>query len=73
MKTRSLSILLAALAVLAFVPAVAGATEYVSISPTALLPSGPTVAAMSFAKWDSYFYFTAASSSPTTTRSCSRP
>ncbi len=63
MKTRSLSILLAALAVVAFVPAVEGATKYVSVSPTALLPSGSTVAAMTFAKWDSYFYFTADSSS----------
>jgi len=40
-----------------------GATKYVSISPTALLPYSPTVAAMAFAKWDTLFYFTATSSS----------
>jgi hypothetical protein len=40
-----------------------GATKYVSISPTALLPMSSGIAAMGFAKWDSYFYFTATSSS----------
>ncbi len=63
MKTRSLSILLAALAVVAFVPAVEGATKYVSVSPTALLPYDSTVAAMSYFRWDSTFNFTAVSSS----------
>ncbi len=63
MRNRILSIVLVLAAVAAFVPAAQGATKYVSISPTALLPYGSTVAAMGFARWDSYFYFTATSSS----------
>jgi len=63
MKTRSLSILLAALAVVAFVPAVEGATKYVSISPTALQPMGGSFAGIAmtslpFLAGDTSFYFT---------------
>lgn len=63
MKTRILSFVLAAVAVAAFVPAARAATDYVSVSPAALLPYSTTVGAMGFSRWDSSFYFTATSSS----------
>jgi hypothetical protein len=40
-----------------------GATKYLSVSPTALLPFDTSVQALGFYKWDTSFYFTAASSS----------
>ncbi len=62
MKIRFCVLVSCLLAVAAFAPFAEGATKYLSVSPTALLPYHSAITSLDFAKWDSYFYFLATSS-----------